>query len=252
MSPHPFLLLAAVVLASISTVSAQNSAPVAVDFQLDNVAAESGGLRRLHVSAGFPPRTELILAGKLLKATADDGTDLMPQDKARWELISSPSTLHMFRERMRNNVTIPLRTFDSARVQGLRELSGIFTCMVGDWKESDLGFTKFAAGQMGKVHKAKIEAIKPWTLSGGTQTLSIYLDVPMDAVKDFVVTDTAGQPIPCRQMQQGPATGGSLTTFLLKEGSFPPAGKIKAQILEGKPVEMPFKFAPFSLTKATK
>jgi hypothetical protein len=123
---------------------------------------------------------------------------------------------------------------------------------VGEWKEVDLGLTAFVAGQAGQQHKARIESLKPWTLPGGTQTLSIFLDVPLSASDQFVLTDAAGQAIPCRTMQQEAAPGGSLTTVLLKEGTFPKTGKIKARILEAKPVEMPFKFSQFSLEKAAR
>ncbi len=258
MSPTPFLrlltplLLAGAVLSPIGQARAQGNAPAAVDLQLDNIAAEQNGIRKLHVSAGFPPRSELILSGQVLKATADDGTDLLPQDKKQCELISQPETLHLFREKMRNNVTIPLRTFDSTRVHALSELAGTFTCLVGEWKEIDLGLTGFAAGQTGKQHSAKIESIKPWTLPGGTQTLALFLDVPLSASDQFVLTDAAGQAIPCHVMQQEAAPDGSVTTLLLEKGTFPPAGKIKARILEGKPVEMPFKQQQFSLTKPAK
>jgi hypothetical protein len=244
------LLLVGAALSSMGTARAESNAPATVDFQFDNVAAEQNGIRSLHVSAGFPARSELILSGKLLKATADDGTDLLPQDKAQWELISQPRTLHLFRDRMRNNVTIPLRTFDSVRVRALREIAGTFTCLVGEWKEIDLGLTVFVAGQAGKQHGAKIESVKPWPLTGGTQTLSLFLDVPLSASDQFVFTDAGGQALPCRMMQQEAAPGGSITTFLLEKGSFPQAGKIKARILEAKPVEMPFKFTQFSLKAA--
>ncbi|HEV7404792.1 MAG TPA: hypothetical protein VGO11_17755, partial [Chthoniobacteraceae bacterium] len=134
--------------------------------------------------------------------------------------------------------------------QALRELAGTFTCLVGEWKELDLGVTGFSVGQTGKQHGAKIVSVKPWTLPGGTQTLALFLDVPLNASDRFVLTDAAGQAIPCHQMQQESAPGGSITTFLLEQGSFPPAGKIKGRILEGKPVEMPFKFTQFSLKAA--
>jgi hypothetical protein len=246
------LLLAGVALSSMASARAQSNAPAAVDFQFDNVEAAQNGIRKLHVSAGFPMRSELILAGKVTKATADDGTDLLPQDKKQSELISQPLTLRAFREKMRNNITIPLRAFDSQKVHALRELAGTFTCLVGEWKELDLGVTGLAAGQSGKVHKARIEEIKPWLLTGGTQTLSLFLDVPLSASDQFVLTDAAGQPLLCRMMQQEAAPGGSKTTFLLEKGSFPKDGKIKARILEAKPVEMPFKFTQFSLAPAAK
>jgi hypothetical protein len=245
-------LLLSLALLFTGSARAQGTPAGAVDFQFDNISEAQNGLRELRVSAGFPLHTELILAGRLLKATAEDGTDLLPPDKKRWDLISQPETLHLFRERMRNSIRIPLRTFDSTRMHALRELSGTFTCLVGEWKETDLGFTGFAAGQAGKLHKAKIESIKPWPLSGGTQTLALFLDLPLSATDQFVFTDATGQPIPCKMMQQEAAPGGSLTTFLLQQGSFPKAGKIKARILEGKPTEMPFKFAPFNLAPAAK
>jgi hypothetical protein len=153
---------------------------------------------------------------------------------------------------MRDNITIPLRAFDSQKVHGLRELAGTFTCLVGEWKEFDLGVSELAAGQSGKVHRAKIEEIKPWLLTGGTQTLSLFLDVPLSASDQFVFTDAAGQPLLCRMMQQEEAPGGSKTTFLLEKGSFPKEGKIKARILEGKAVEMAFEFSPFSFGPAGK
>jgi hypothetical protein len=256
--PNSFLLDRVVLLLAIAALSftvparAESNAPTAVDLQFDNVSEAQNGLRKLHVSAGFPLRSELILGGRLMKATADDGTDLLPPDKKLWELIGQPETLHLFRDKMRNNITIPLRAFDSQRVHALRELAGTFTCLVGELKEIDLGLTGFAAGQAGKQHKAKIESIKPWTLSGGTETLSLFLDVPLSASDQFVFTDAAWQPIACKMMQQEEAPGGSKSTFLLQQGSFPKTGKIKARILEGKPVEMPFKFTQFSLATAAK
>ena len=95
------------------------------------------------------------------------------------EVIGTRVNRHRPQAGFRSNVTIPLRTFDSLHVLALREIAGTFTYLVGEWKEIDLGLTGFKAGQRGTQHGAKIESVKPWKLSDGTETLALFLDVPL-------------------------------------------------------------------------
>ena len=231
---------------------AESNLAAAVELRFQNIATDQQGLRELRVTAAFPERYELIIRGKLVKAIAEDGTDLLPEKEAKRELVRHAEKLSPVRGKMRNTVTIPLRTFDSQRIHALREIAGTFTCLVGEWKETDLGLTGFGVGQRGTQHGAKIESIQPWGLPGGTETLALFLNVPLKASDKFVLKDGAGQPLDARRIQQETAPGGSISRFLLKTGKFPETGKILAQILTAQPVEVPFALTNFNLAVADK
>jgi len=245
------LLLANGATAAAAPAPAQSAAPVItshvtaaktdgqVDFIFEGLHTQKSGNKELLINPQFPSSCQLGLSGKLTKIVTADGTDLLPTTEKDRRLVEDlPLPLFNWRGKMSGHTRITLRPFNDAR---LKELAGTFTCLVGEWKEMDLGLTGFTAGMQGTNHGAKIQKIEPWKLAGATQLLALSLDVPVGASKQFVFYDGVGAVLPVRQIQQevGPA-GTSITKFLLETGKFPAAGRVVAKIIEGQPVEFPF------------
>lgn len=221
-----------------------------VELSVTQTKPATNGISEVLVAMGFPNKFKVMTHAELRRAIAEDGTDLLPPADQR-QLVGQYGGTEVLGKwddrKMGTFIWVPLRAFDPTRVRALREIEVAFTCLAGDWKEVDLGVKNFAAGQRGTQHGALIQAIEPWTLGNGTQILKLFLDVPMGASRDFVLTDPAGKPIDAPQMQQGAQPGGSQTIFLLKAGKFPASGSIKGTILQFKPVEVTAKLPNLSL-----
>jgi len=217
-----------------------------IDFIFESFHTQPSGNKELIINLQFPSSCQLALSGKLTKIVAADGADLLPTTEKDRRLVGDlPLTLFNWRGKMSGNTRITLRPLNDPR---LKELAGTFTCLVGEWKEIDLGLAGFTAGMQGTKHGAKIQKNEPWKLAGATQVLALSLDVPVGASKQFVFYDGAGAVLPVRQIQQGLGSAGtSITEFLLATGKFPATGRVVAKIIEGKSVEFPFALSTVDL-----
>ncbi len=177
-----------------------------------------------------------VKEGKLLRAIADNGDDLLPDEFQRtipWAQLAKDKAMVLF------DVTL---NPPGEKVKGLKEVSGVLTYVVaGKTKTDDVGVVEFAAGAKGALHGATITKIEASQWQEGYQNLELKLALPKDRIASVVLKDESGSVL--KTQEAGTMSGFDETslTFALK-GKFPAKGKVIVELYEDlKTYEIPFK-----------
>ena len=174
--------------------------------------------------------------GKLKKAVADTGDDLLPEEFQRsihWVQLGKDKASVAFDV----NLAAP-----GAKVKGLKEVSGVLTYLVGGkTKAADLGITEFKTGAKGTQFGSTVTKVEDNSWQEGHQNLELTVGLSRDMIASVVVQDESGSAL--KTMEGGSMSSGEETTltFTIK-GKFPAKGKIKVEVYEDlKTFEIPFK-----------
>jgi hypothetical protein len=181
-----------------------------------------------------------VKEGKILKAVADNGEDLLPKEEFEREIhfprLSEDKTAIVFEV-----LLVP----PSPKAGGLREVSGTLVYLVADKTvDVDLGITAFEKGAKGKAHGAEIEK----AAAGGDEAeVALKLALGLDAIASIDFFDEKGAKLPATR--QGYSSSGDESTleFVIK-GALPKKGKIVAKLYDApKTYEAPFKITNVDL-----
>lgn len=209
------------------------------------------GLRPFNSESGFSfcvlgefPGSVLAVSEVLLeKATADDGSDLLPESdwdrKASFPSLSETKTEVMFELKMK---------MPEPRVKYFREISGNIQYAVSSGlKETDLGFSSLKAGEKGEEFNAEITEIKDGWKNDGSKEIEIKLSLEADSMKSLILVDGAKRWELDKRGHSSFGNGPTTFTFGSKDG-FPENGKLTIVMHDGvKTYDVPFKFEDISL-----
>lgn len=174
-------------------------------------------------------------------ATADDGSDLLPESEYKRQFSFPRLTPDKTAVLIEAQLNLP-----APGVKGIREISGHLQYRVAaGTKELDLGFAKLAAGTQGKELAAAIEGINASGDNGATQTMDLHLEIEPDALKAvyLVVGKTRTE-----LAQRGYGGGGGEYVFNYEsETGFPAKGRIVVEVY----ADLQVFNAPFKLENLT-
>lgn len=186
-----------------------------------------------------------VTGGKLAKAVADNGENLLPNDK--WERkihfprLSKDKTTVVFEV----NLSLP-----GENVKYLKEVSGSLEYLVSvGVKEVDLGIEEFRAGAQGKELGAVIKsAQKSTTEEEGKSSVKLKLNLPQEFIKSIDFYDIEED----RKLDvSGWTTSGMGEVTEIKrtfKGDLPEKGRILVEIYDKlEKYEIPFKMGDISL-----
>jgi hypothetical protein len=186
-----------------------------------------------------------VKGGKLLKAVADNGEDLLPKSEFERE-ISFP---HLSEDKTAIVFEVPLGV-PGPKAGGIREVSGTLVYIVADKTvDVDLGITAFQKGAKGKVHAAELEKAE----SGDDEAaIALKIGLGLDAIASVDFFDDKGTKL--QSTRQGYSSSGdeSVLEFVIK-GALPKKGKIVAKLYDApKTFEAPFKISNVDLLGRSK
>jgi hypothetical protein len=212
------------------------------DRQVGPMNGQDSGVT-LTLVAELPGAVLAAKGGKLLKATADTGEDLLPKG-------SFNRDIHFPRlSKDKAAVTFDVRlNLPPARARGLSEVSGTLTYAVaGRAKEVDLGIGSFKAGTKGTALGASIEKIGESPFDKSKKTLSLRIELPQDSVQSVAFFDESGKKLEVESNGWSGFNDQVSYEYSFK-GAPPEKGRIVASIYEDrKSFEVPFKVADLDL-----
>lgn len=165
--------------------------------------------------------------GKVTKATADTGENLLPKSdferKIHFPRLSDDKKAIVF------DVKLNLPGPKSA---GIKEVTGTIQYMVADkTKEVDLGLTEFKKGAKGKEYGVVIEKIEANTFQEGRQEMELRLNLAHEDLESVTFYDAAGKKL--ETSSAGYSSSGKETTVTYNvKGKFPAKGKIVAKVFD--------------------
>lgn len=171
--------------------------------------------------------------GKVTKAVADTGEDLLPKEEFERE-IHFP---HLSEDK--TAITFDVQVLPpSPKAAGIKEISGTLVYIVADKTvDVDLGIGTFAPGTKGKAHGAEIEKIEA---DGDSTQLHLKISLGPDAIASVDFFDAKGAKIPSTRQGYSSSGDESVIDFGI-EGKLPKKGKIVAKIYsDPKTYEAPF------------
>ncbi len=180
---------------------------------------------------------------KVLKAVADDGSDLLPDSDFKKRLsfpqLSEDKSAVLFE--------IELVTPGKA-VKSIREVSGTIQYTVSSGtKEVELGFGALKAGEKGKELGAEITEIKDGWEKGESKEIEIKLKIKPEGIKEMVLMDGAKRIVMDKRGSSSFGDGPTTFTFSAEKG-IPEGGKLVVVIHDGvKTFDIPFKLENLSL-----
>lgn len=171
----------------------------------------------LTVTATLPGKTLKTTGGRLEKAIALNGKDLLPDSDFSRE-INFPQ-LNEERTAITFDVSLKFPGDDS---KGIKEVSGVVEYLAGDeskTEKTDIGITAFSQGSKGKNFGAVIDSIDG-------KTFSLTLAVPTETLKDIAFYDASGKELQ-KNSSGWSSFGDDQTTFTFEfDESLPAQGKI--------------------------
>lgn len=194
---------------------------------------------RISIMAELPGA--LLSADKAvaLKATADNGDDLLQADE--WSRETSYVQLSQNKSVVLWDISLLL---PNEKVNGIRELSGFFygsTTTGTKWIET--GITEFKEGARGTSLDVAVESIKQ---SGTGYEMNLKFTVSCSLIKDIQILDGTGKILEAQKYSSSDF-GDGCTMGLYLEGEFPPKGTIRVELYEDiQKLEI-----PFSITNVT-
>ncbi|MCK5715072.1 MAG: hypothetical protein KAH64_03850 [Nitrosomonadaceae bacterium] len=196
----------------------------------------------LSIIAELPGPAISVSEGKLTKAIADNGTDLLP--KKEWDRKIGFPNLSKDKSTVIFDINLILPPDD---VKSIKEISGTLKYLTaGSVKEVDLGISDFKAGSEGTKYSATITSVGKSKWGEGEQ-LKLELNLKKDSIKDIKLYDEHGTPI--KFTGTNISWGGNISTYSYTlKTKFPAKGKIVVEVYEGQQRhELPFKLENISL-----
>ncbi|MDQ7778994.1 MAG: hypothetical protein RDV41_04710 [Planctomycetota bacterium] len=211
------------------------------------------GIRPFYESKGctlalvgeLPGAVLKVTEGKLEKAIASTGANLLPEDE--WSRTISMCTLSADKTAVVFDVRLQLPDQD---VPGLKEVSGTLEYVIEKGaKQVDIGVEEFKTGAPGKELGASIVSVKDSEWQAGTQVLSLQLAIAQEAIKAVHIYDTGGKELTTNS--QGYMSSNETTTVdYSMEGKFPAKGRIVVEVYDTEKYAIPFKIENVTLTGA--
>ena len=196
----------------------------------------------LTLVAELPGAVLAVKGGKLMKAAADTGDDLMPKGDFSREI-------HFPRlSKDKAAVTFDVRVaLPGPKARGFKEVSGTLTYSVaGKTKEVDLGIGAFATGTKGKEMGAEIEKIEDHPFDKGKKMLSLKIEAPQESIQSVTFFDESGKKVDVEP--SGWSGFGDSTTYQYSLKAVPAKGKVVARVYDDrKSFEVPFRVADLDL-----
>jgi hypothetical protein len=196
--------------------------------------------------AEFTGSVTTVDEGKLEKAVADNGEDLLPEKD--WDRqINFP---HLSDDKA--SVSFAVNTkLPSPGVKKLKEVSGRLTYTVAKGtKKVNIGVMELTAGAKGKEFGAVISKVNASESNAGSQEISLAIDLPHTAITGVQVLDATGKPLDAKQNGYSSfGMGGQqrTTITIAVKGTVPKNGRIVLEVYDGMQ-----KFdAPFVLKDVT-
>ncbi len=196
----------------------------------------------LTLVAELPGAVLSVKGGKLMKASADTGEDLLPKgDFSR--------DIHFPRlSKDKAAVTFDVRLIlPPPKARGIKEVSGTLTYAVGGkTKEVDLGIGAFKTGTKGKELGAEIEKIEDHPFDKGKQMLSLKIEAPQESIQSVTFFDESGKKV---EVESAGWSGfNEQVTYQYSLKAVPAKGKVVATVYEDrKSFEVPFRVADLDL-----
>ncbi|MFH1683844.1 MAG: hypothetical protein ABIA67_03060 [Candidatus Margulisiibacteriota bacterium] len=191
---------------------------------------------KLELVGELPGTVLKVTEGKLEKAIADNGEDLLPGGE--WDReISFPS---LFDDNTVVEFDVKMN-LPGEKVKGLKEVSGTLYYLVGgEAKKTDLGITTYKAAAKGKGYGAVIE-------ENAGSFLILKMDLVPEKLKSAVFYDKDGQML--ETYYSGYSSYGDVTKFQYScDQGFPAKGRIVVEVYEDlKEYEIPFKITDITL-----
>jgi hypothetical protein len=181
--------------------------------------------------------------GKITKAVADTGENILPQtDFARevhFPRLSGDRKAIVF------DVKLNLPGPEAA---GIKEVTGWIRYMAADkTREVNLGVAEFQTGAKGKEFGAQIEKIEASASSKGRQELKLRLNLAQEFVESVAFYDASGKKLDA-SLESYSSSGKVTTMTFQKKGEFPTVGKIVARVFEEpKTYDAPFTISNIDL-----
>jgi hypothetical protein len=190
----------------------------------------------MSIVADFPGAVLKVPGGRVDKAVADNGQDILPADEWARNIgfcaLSKDGTTAIFDA----NLTLP-----GDGVKYVQEISGVLECIVaGGVKKADLGLMDFAAGAKGAALGASITDVKADSWTEGAKIVSLTMAVAQESVKSVTFFDESGKELAASS--RGYSSSGESTAFEYSiEGGLPAKGRIVVEVYEIEKFEMVFK-----------
>jgi hypothetical protein len=165
--------------------------------------------------------------GKLLRATADTGENLLSRDdwdrKIHFPQLSNDKKSIVFEVHL---------GMPGPKAAGIKEISGSIQYKVADkTKEVDLGIPEFKKGSKGTEFGTEIGKIEESTSQEGRQELELKLKLAHEDVESVSFFDGAGKIL--EVSDAGSSSSGQETTLKFRlQGKFPAKGKIVARVFD--------------------
>lgn len=174
-----------------------------------------------------------VKEGKLLKAVADNGEDLLPKEEFDRDIsfprLSEDKTAITF------DVNLPL---PGPKAAGIKEISGTLTYLVADKTvDVDLGIGAFQPGAKGKAHQAEITKVET---EGNESRVALKIALGLDAIASAHFSDEKGATLPSTRLGYS-SDGEEFTIEFAIDAALPKKGKIVIKIYDSpKTYEAPF------------
>lgn len=219
-------------------------------IRLVRFSDQKRGIRPFNYDAGYslsiiaelPGPAISASGGKLTKAIADNGANLLP--KKKWDRRVGFPNLSKDKSTVIFGITLALPPDD---VKSIKEISGTLKYITaGSVKKVDLGISDFKVGSKGTQYSATVKSVgkSKW---GEGEELKLKLNLKKDAIKEIKFYDEHGTRI--KFMSKGSSWGGKISTYSYTlKTKFPAKGKVVVEVYEGQQRhELPFKLENISL-----
>lgn len=215
-----------------------------------NFSDQVRGIRPFHAYKGYAlamiadfPGSILSVTGKLEKALADNGENLLPEREFDREIkqvkLSEDKTSALFQ------VKLPLPGED---IKYFKEISGTLeysTALVT--KEVDLGFTEFKAGAIGKELGSIIKSVGEHSGIKDKEYISFDVGLDHSMIKSVTFYDSDGKKLDVFRNSSSYLKDKVHYYYSIK-GKFPPTGRIVVEVYEDyRKFTVPFKVTNISL-----
>lgn len=168
-----------------------------------------------------------VTEGRLEKAVADNGEDLLPESeweqKIQFPHLSEDKTTAVFEVKLE----VP-----SPKVKGIKELRGVLEYVVGTGsKKIDLGISEFKPGAEGKELGAMIKEISESQWEKGAYDVSLVVELNKDQIRAVVFQGADGKRLESKPA--GTSWSGDTTTLMFTTTSKPPEkGRVVIEVYE--------------------
>jgi hypothetical protein len=197
----------------------------------------------LTLVAELPGAVLSVKEGKVSKASADTGEDLLP----RREFNRTIHFPRLSKDKAAVTFDVPIG-LPSPQARGFSEISGVLTYVVaGKTKEVDLGISLFQSGAKGKELGAEIEKIEDDSFDKTKKSLSLKIGVSRESIQSVTFYDESGKKLAVESSGYSGFNDQVTYSYTFK-GAPPAKGRIVALVYDDrKSFEVPFRVADLDL-----